>query len=130
MFHVRGIAPPSNVSSLYAPFPRASVTLKGPVHLGDNLFSSWYGWAFRITRSAIWNCRGFSLELHLYSTLLFKASTLILASYLTSSSRSRFTFLSSLDSSTIKNSSTRIIVSEPYTKLKGVSLVVDRGVVW
>ena len=76
-------------------------------------------------------------ELCLYSTLLFNASTLILASSLTSSSRSRFTFLSLLDSSATKFRkrdelswiSTRIIASDPYTKLKGVSLVVDWGVV-
>ena len=133
MFQVRGIAPPTNVSSLYAPFPRATVTLKGQVHLGDNFFFNWYGWAFRITRSATWNCRGLNLKLYLYSTLFFKASALILASSLTSSSRSRFTYLSSLDSSTTKFwkrgefswISTGIIASEPYTKLKGVSLVVD-----
>ena len=94
--------PPSKVSSLYAPFPRASVILKGPVHLGDSLFSNWYGWAFLITRSTTWNCRGLSLELFLYSTLLFKASALILASSLTSSSRSKFTFHSLFDSSTTK----------------------------
>ena len=34
---------PSKVFRLYEPLPLASVILKGPVHLGDSLFSSSYG---------------------------------------------------------------------------------------
>jgi len=42
-FQLCGMGPPSKVPRLYESFPLASVILKGPVHLGDNLFSSSYG---------------------------------------------------------------------------------------
>ena len=84
------------------------------------------------TKSATQNCRGFNLVLCFNSTLLFKASELMRAYSRISSNRSKFTFLPSLDSFITKFwnrgklswISTSIMASDPYTKSKGVSLVV------
>ena len=75
--------------------------------------------------------------LYFSSTILFSALEFARASSHTSSSKSKFNFLPSSELSEVNfhnldessNVSTGIIAFVPYTKLKGVSRVMDWGVV-
>jgi len=129
---------PSNVPTLYAPPGRTSLIRKGPIHLGDNLCSTSVMCALLRTRSLTLKSRGITLVRYLRSTRCFTASPVILASSRTSSKVSKLartpcSFKSDANSflfSTGFPISTGNSASVSYTKLNGVSWVVDCCVVW
>jgi len=129
---------PSNVSTFYAPPGRTSLTWKGLTHLGDSLCSTSVRWALLRTKSLTLKSRGITLVRYLRSTRRFMASPVILANSRTSSRVSKlaripcsFDFdVSSLLSFVWFLTSIGSKAFVLYTKLNGVSWVVDWGVVW
>jgi len=135
VFHVLGMVVPSNFSTMYAPPGRTSLTRKGPIHLGDSLCSTSVRCALLKTKSLTLKSRGITLVRYLRSTRYFVASPVILASSRTSSkvsklARSPCSFDSNV-SSLLFSAGFPISIgssaSVPYTRLNGVSWVVDYG---
>ena len=85
-FHVLGTSEPKIVESLYAPFPKTSVTLYGPSQLAASFPCPGRGFpmlARRRTRSPFSNLRGITSELYLCEIRCFRAISRISAVSLT-----------------------------------------------
>ena len=81
-FHVLETSEPEIMESLYAPFPKTSVTLYGPSQLAASFPCPGRGFpmlAHWRTRSPFSNLRGITLELYLFAIWCFRALSRICA---------------------------------------------------